>query len=124
LKFSHASLKYFIIDPILLRSKETALSEHQALKQQILNEIAQMLAHIMQESLADLSIELETSFQQDLELESIEMVALGDLIQDFYEQQGFKLDFASWLTAMTLEQLLNLKVGDLVEWIESQISHR
>ncbi len=100
------------------------MSEHQALKQKILNEIAQMLAHIMQESLADLSIELETSFQQDLELESIEMVALGDLIQEFYEQQGFKLDFASWLTAMTLEQLLSLKVGDLVEWIESQISHR
>jgi acyl carrier protein len=100
------------------------LSEHQALKQQILNEIAQMLAHIMQESLEDLSIELETSFQQDLELESIEMVALGDLIQDFYEKQGFKLDFASWLTSMTLEQLLSLKVGDLVEWIESQISHR
>jgi acyl carrier protein len=124
LKFSHASLKYSIIASIILLSKETALSEHQALKQKILNEIAQMLAHIMQESLADLSIELETSFQQDLELESIEMVALGDLIQEFYEQQGFKLDFASWLTAMTLEQLLSLKVGDLVEWIESQISHR
>ena len=100
------------------------MSEYQALKQQILNEIAQMLAHIMQEPLEDLSIELETSFQQDLELESIEMVALGDLIQDFYQKMGFELDFASWLTAMTLEQLLGLKVGDLVDWIESQISKK
>ncbi len=100
------------------------MSEHQVLKKQILNEIAQMLAHIMQEPLEDLSIELETSFQQDLELESIEMVALGDLIQEFYQKKGFELDFASWLTAMTLEELLGLKVGDLVDWIESQISKK
>lgn len=59
-------------------------------------------------------ITLETSFNEDLELESIEFVALAEKIQQHY---GEKVDFAAWLASMELDRILALRVGDLVEHI-------
>lgn len=59
-------------------------------------------------------IGLETSFSRDLELESIEFVALAEKLQERY---GARVDFARWLSGMELDQILGLSVGDLVEFI-------
>jgi acyl carrier protein len=61
----------------------------------------------------------ETSFAQDLELESIEFVALAEKLQDHY---GDRVDFVSWLSAKELDELVALKVGDLVEHIDRCLS--
>ena len=86
-----------------------------ALRDDILKKVHLILAEVMDEDPHDIEVNLETSFQNDLELESIEMVALGDLLRSHY---GENLNFASWLTQFSLEEVLELKVGDLVEWIE------
>jgi acyl carrier protein len=63
----------------------------------------------------DVPIEMETSFSQDLELESIEFVALAEKLKAEY---GRTVDFAAWMASMDLRQILALRVGQLVELIE------
>ncbi|HUF90159.1 MAG TPA: acyl carrier protein [Gemmatimonadota bacterium] len=64
---------------------------------------------------ADREIGMETSFGNDLELESIEFVALAEKLQARYE----KVDFVRWLSEKELEEIIELKVGDLVTYIDT-----
>lgn len=64
---------------------------------------------------ADRKIGMETSFGNDLELESIEFVALAEKLQSRYE----KVDFVRWLSEKELEEIIELKVGDLVTYIDT-----
>jgi acyl carrier protein len=64
---------------------------------------------------ADQAIGMETSFGDDLELESIEFVALAEKLQARYED----IDFVSWLSEKELEEIIELRVGDLVTYIDS-----
>jgi acyl carrier protein len=59
-------------------------------------------------------ITMATSFNEDLELESIEFVALAEKLQGHY---GKGVDFAGWLSKMELHEILSLEVGQLVEHI-------
>jgi acyl carrier protein len=59
---------------------------------------------------------METSFNRDLELESIEFVALAEKLQLHY---GKQVDFVGWLSQKELDQLIALTVGELVEFIAS-----
>ena len=59
-------------------------------------------------------ITLATSFNEDLELESIEFVALAEKLQNHY---GKRVDFAGWLSHMELHEILGLRVGQLVDHI-------
>ena len=61
-------------------------------------------------------IGMDTSFSNDLELESIEFVALAEKLQERY---GSGVDFAGWLSGMELDRILSLSVGDLVGFIEA-----
>ena len=60
-------------------------------------------------------IELDTSFSDDLELESIEFVALAEKIQAHY---GADVNFVAWLSEMELDRIIALTVGDLVAFID------
>lgn len=62
-------------------------------------------------------IAMDTSFNEDLELESIEFVALAEKLQDHY---GKSVDFAGWLSSMELSAILQLRVGELVDRIVAQ----
>ena len=66
------------------------------------------------EWLEDLEITAETSFNDDLELESIEFVALAERIQEIY---GEEVDFVGWLSDKGLDEIIALTVGDLVGFI-------
>jgi acyl carrier protein len=61
-------------------------------------------------------ITLATSFNADLELESIEFVALAEKLQQHY---GSKVDFVGWISTKELDQIIALTVGELVEFIAS-----
>ncbi len=60
-------------------------------------------------------ITLQTSFNKDLELESIEFVALAEQLQSHY---GEKVNFVDWLSNKELDEIIALTVGDLVEFIK------
>ena len=59
-------------------------------------------------------LDLETSFNQDLELESIEFVALAEKLQQAY---GASIDFSGWISGMDLDAIIGLRVGQVVEFI-------
>jgi acyl carrier protein len=59
-------------------------------------------------------ITLDTSFNADLELESIELVALAEKLQEHY---GDKVDFVAWVSDKELDEIIGLRVGALVEYI-------
>ncbi|MEZ4320578.1 MAG: phosphopantetheine-binding protein [Myxococcota bacterium] len=65
----------------------------------------------------DQDIEMGTSFADDLELESIEFVVLAERIQ---ERFGADVDFVTWISAMDLDAILGLTVGDVVRFIDSR----
>ncbi|MEZ4402979.1 MAG: hypothetical protein R3B06_23355 [Kofleriaceae bacterium] len=59
-------------------------------------------------------ITLATSFGGDLELESIEFVALAEQLHAHY---GARVDFVQWISTKELDQIIALTVGDLVAFI-------
>jgi acyl carrier protein len=81
----------------------------------ILKTVSELVCEVIGEDwIEDISIGMETSFSQDLELESIEFVALAERLQDVYGEQ---VDFVAWLSAMELDAIIGLSVGQLVEYI-------
>lgn len=84
-------------------------------REQVLATVASLVREVMgDDGGLGAPIGLETSFNEDLELESIEFVALAEKIQEHY---GEGVDFAGWLAGMELDRILALRVGDLVEHI-------
>jgi acyl carrier protein len=81
----------------------------------VLATVARFLREVMGDP-GDLGppITMETSFSDDLELESIEFVALAEKLTEHY---GASVDFVTWLGDKELDQILALTVGDLVEHI-------
>lgn len=61
-------------------------------------------------------ITLASSFNRDLELESIEFVALAEKLQEHY---GGAVDFVGWISGKELDAIIALTVGELVEFIAS-----
>jgi len=66
-------------------------------------------------------ISAETSFADDLELESIEFVALAEKL---HERYGSDVDFVAWLSDKELEEIIGLRVGDVVEYIDRCLSSK
>lgn len=65
----------------------------------------------------DFEINRETNFNDDLELESIELAVIAEKIQQHY---GKAIDFNAWLGSLTLQQMIDLTVGDLTQFVEKQ----
>lgn len=81
----------------------------------VLEVVRDMLVDVIgPEYLIDLDVELDTSFDQDLELESLEFVALAERLLQHY---GGQVDFVAWLATMELDEIIGLTVGDLVAFI-------
>lgn len=83
----------------------------------ILVEVRNLIEEIIGQAvdMNDEEISLETSFSRDLEMESIEFVVLSEKLQQSFGQD---LDFASWLAGKELNEIINLKVGDIVGFVQ------
>jgi acyl carrier protein len=84
----------------------------------ILETISRLVGEVIGTDLVE-PITAQTSLGQDLELESIELVALAEKIQAEY---GERVNFAEWLSGKELDELIQMKVGDLVDYIQSCLS--
>jgi acyl carrier protein len=87
-----------------------------ATRDEILANVARIVREVIDEQwVSDLVISVETRFSQDLELESIEFVALAEKLRAEYDT---RVDLAGWLSGMSLDEILALRVGQLVDYIE------
>ncbi|MGH3984897.1 MAG: acyl carrier protein [Pseudonocardiaceae bacterium] len=84
---------------------------------QILAEVRGMLTEIIGAEYAlSLDIGMDTSFNTDLELESIEFVKLATMLTERY---GDRVDFVSFLAAKELHEIIEMTVGELVTYVAS-----
>lgn len=81
-----------------------------------LAEITRMLVAIVGDEflLAD-EVTMKTTFNEDLALESIEFVALAELL---HERYGTEVDLMGFLAEKDMEAILAMSVGDLVVHID------
>lgn len=84
----------------------------------VLDEVVAMLIEVVGEDfLLDVEIDLDTTFSDDLALESIEFVALAEKLQQRY---GGRVDFAAFVADMDITEIMTMKVGTLVAYIEER----
>ncbi len=69
----------------------------------------------------DQPITAASSFSDDLELESIEFVALAEKLQEKY---GSRVSFVSWLSGKELDEIIHLRIGDVAEYINQCLSSK
>lgn len=85
------------------------------LQQEVLDTVRLVLAEVIGEDyVTELEIDKATAFRADLDIESIEFVALGEALRAIY---GDGIDFVEWLTTMELDEIIALTVGELVDHI-------
>jgi acyl carrier protein len=82
---------------------------------EIVATIACIVADVIGEDAGlDLDIRADSSFSEDIELESIEFVALAEQLQRTY---GERIDLVAWLGELDLDEIIDLTVGELAEFI-------
>lgn len=80
---------------------------------EILRTVEELLIEVVGDELTLTGpITLATSFNADLELESIEFVALAEKLQ-----QHYAIDFVAWISGKQLDEIIQLTVGQLVEYV-------
>ena len=80
----------------------------------VLQEVRSVLIEVIGEDyLLDVPITMDTAFEADLELESVEFVALAERLQERY----LDINFVNWVADLQVDELMTLRVGQLVEFI-------
>ncbi|MFD4570732.1 acyl carrier protein [Streptomyces sp. NPDC058417] len=86
----------------------------------VLADITGLLARLLEDEygLDDVEIGMTTTFNRDLELESIDLVTLAGLLQERY---GDRVNFAEFLAGMEFDEIIELTVGRLVEYVVTSL---
>lgn len=84
----------------------------------ILAEISEMLHAILADFDTDTEITMDTTFRDDLEMESIDVVSLAGRLQVRY---GNAVNFAQFVAGLDLESVKELRVGQLVNHIATSL---
>ena len=86
----------------------------------VLGTVIGLITEVIGEDYAvGLDIGMDTTFQEDLELESIEFTALAERLMEIY---GERVDFMSWLAEMDVDQIIAMTVGELVNHISASLA--
>lgn len=85
----------------------------------VLADIAGMLRTLLEEyGLDEAEITRETTFHDDLELESIDLVALSGSLREHY---GDRVNFAEFVADLELDEIIALTVGQLVDHVVASL---
>ncbi|WP_410643740.1 acyl carrier protein [Amycolatopsis sp. lyj-346] len=81
----------------------------------VLAQLGGMLRELLEEyGLDDTEITMDTTFHDDLELESVDLVALSGQLREHY---GDRVNFATFIAERDLDEIIALTVGELVRYI-------
>jgi acyl carrier protein len=84
----------------------------------VLDELVRMIEEVVgADVLLDMDVTPDTTFSDDLGLESIEFVALADKLR---ERFGDRVDLVAFLGDMDIDEIMAMTVGRLVDHIESR----
>ncbi len=86
----------------------------------VLADVRSMIAEVIgEEYVSESEITVDTAFYADLEIESIEFIALGEALQARY---GDHIDFPAWIATMEVDDIIAMRVGQLVEHIVGSLA--
>ena len=80
----------------------------------VLDEISEMLLALLDRYGVDVEITRDTTFHEDLGLESIDLVALGGMLAERY---GDDVNLAAFLAELELDDVIGLRIGLLVDFV-------
>jgi len=101
-------------------SLEPDSRELSAQEEHVLDDVRAVLVDVVGEDyLAEMEIDMGTAFYGDLDIESIELVALAEALQEKY---GDQVDFAAWIGTLEIDDIIALTVGNLVTYIAGAIA--
>ena len=84
-------------------------------REEILDSMVKIISEIIGEDyVEEFDITEDTSLNKDLEMDSIEIVSFSDHIKTHF---GEDIDFIPWLTNMELEEIINLKLKDIIDFV-------
>ena len=87
---------------------------------QILAEVRGMLTEVIGAQYAlSLDIGMDTSFDADLELESIEFVKLATTLTEVY---GDRVNFVAFLATKEVGEIIEMTVGDVVIYVADRLA--
>jgi acyl carrier protein len=85
----------------------------------VLADITRMLRELLEEyGLEDTDIDRDTTFHDDLELESVDLVALSGTMREHY---GDRVNFAEFIAGLELDEIIALTVGQLVDHVVASL---
>jgi acyl carrier protein len=85
----------------------------------VLAQVGGMLRELLEEyGLDDAEITMDTTFHDDLELESVDLVALSGQLREHY---GDRVNFATFIAERDLDEIIALTVGELVRHIVASL---
>nr|WSZ94282.1 acyl carrier protein [Streptomyces sp. NBC_00857] len=85
----------------------------------VLADITDMLRELLEEGgLDDVEIARETTFHDDLELESIDLVTLAGVLREHY---GDRVNHALFIADLELDEIIALTVGELVDYVAASL---
>lgn len=88
----------------------------------VLADITGMLRTVVAElGLDDVEITRDTTFHDDLELESIDLVVLSGALREHY---GERVNFAEFIADLELDEIIALTVGRLVDHVVASLGAR
>ena len=85
----------------------------------VLAEIRRIVVEVIGEDyVSELDVERGTRFRDDLDVESIEFVALGEALKARY---GERIRLAQWIGDMEVDEIIAMTVGQLVDHIVASL---
>lgn len=94
---------------------DTVTTGHQPATEEIFNLLKQFITEVIgEEFVEEMDITPSSSFTKDLEMDSIEIVAFSEKVKAHF---GEHIDFTGWLSNMDLDQLINLNLNDIINYI-------
>ncbi|UPK71080.1 acyl carrier protein [Chitinophaga filiformis] len=94
---------------------DTIATTHKLNNEEIFTILKSFITEVIgEEFVEDLDISRESSFTRDLEMDSIEIVSFSEKVKSHF---GENIDFTGWLSGMDLDQLINLKLDDIINYI-------
>ena len=88
-------------------------------RDELLKDIVELLESLREDWEYSGEITPETSLIKDVGLESIDLVALGSAIEEKYHQN---LPFAEFLATLEARNATDLRIGDVLEFLEEKLN--
>lgn len=86
---------------------------------EVLETVVGMVVGILGEYVEEgLPIGRDTTFHDDLELESVDLVTLADLLMEHY---GPRVNLAEYFAEKDLDEVIAMTVGEVVDFVEQRL---